>query len=410
VSRLSLLVLVVLAVVCGLAVDLHRALPPNPVVIQAGPHGGSFEQHARRYASELTARGLRVEVRNQDDSLHIIDKVANSDAGVQIGFIAQRVDASRFPGVASAGVVELQPLFMFFRRDIAEPATPAALVGKHVVMPAEGSATAHAATELLALYGVTPRNTTFTFLPMNAEATALLHGDHDAGFFMLASDNVLIRRLATAPQLLTYSFTDSIAIVRHMDYLRPATLVRGAFDLQAPLPTHEIALVGANVEVVVRRDIHPAVLYALLQALNEEHKGQSLVTDAGDYPRQAGVALPMHPLAEVWSKRGTPWLFSHFPPSLAGVIDAYWGPVVALITLVSIARTIQSVNAFVDGAALTLALQLLSRVEQRMQGNVQPSAASRSLYWVAKMMLVHGEASANLTEQLERLRPYAGRR
>ena len=94
-SRISLLVLGALALLWWAVGSLGQALPPETVVILAGPAGGSFDTHARRYASLLAAQGLKAEVRNQDDSLKIIDRVNQAGGGVHIGFTAQHLEIGR---------------------------------------------------------------------------------------------------------------------------------------------------------------------------------------------------------------------------------------------------------------------------------------------------------------------------
>lgn len=405
-SRMSLVVLAVFAAVWWAAGNLGRALPPDVVVIQAGPAGGSFDTHARRYAAYLAEHRLRAEVRNQDDSLRIINRLGDAASGVQIGFTAQRVDPAQHPGVMSAGVVELQPLFLFLRKSFAEPATLAGLAGHKLVMPLQGSATAQATHDVLERYGVTPANASFAFATMGDAAAALQRGEHDAGFFMLAPNNALVHRLAADPALSMYSVADAYGIARNIDYLKPARLVRGAFDLKAPLPTHDVALVGATVNVVVREDIHPAVLYALLQAMADVHKGQTLVSDPGEYPRQAGAALPIHPHASEWAKTGTPWLFAQLPPAVAGVVDAYWAPALALLAFVSAFGTLQSLNGFIDNAVLALALQWLGWLQKRLERGAKPGWASRALFRMVEPVIVkQGGQEQRARERLERLRP-----
>ncbi len=403
-SRTSMLFLLLLSALWWAPGNLRRALQPESVVIQAGPRGGSFDLHARRYARDMAAHDMRVQVRNQDDSLRIIDKLQDARSGAQIGFTAQRVDEQRFPDVASAGVVELQPLFLFLRREIPLPATPAGLAGRRLAMPLEGSATAQAAQELLARYGVTRLDADFRFLQMDAAAAALQRGDADAGFFMLAPGNALVRRLAADARLVAYSFDDNVGIARNIDFMKPATLARGAFDLAGPVPPRDLALVGANVDVVVRSDIHPAVLYALLQAMDAEHKGPTLVSDAGEYPRQSGASPPIHPLAEAWAKSGTPWLYTHFPGSVAGVVDAYWGPLLALLTLVSIASSIQALGRFVDGVLHGVLLQLLSWLQWRVERGGRPGRASRGLFRLLDRATARRADSTGVLARIERLR------
>lgn len=405
-SRMSLYVAAVLVVLWWAAGTLGRALPPTQVVIQAGPRGGSFDLHARHYAELLSARGFEVAVRNQDDSLRIIDRLDDPASGVHIGFTAQRVDPAQHPAVVSMGVVELQPLFLFLRRGADAPATPAGLAGQRLVMPPRGSATAQATLDLLSRYGVSMDNARFSFLPIGEAADALTRGEQDAGFFMLAPDNPLVRRLASDPGLVPYSLSDGAGISRQIDYLKPATLVRGALDLRRPLPAVDVALVGAAVNVVTRADIHPAVMYALLQAMNRVHKVQTLVSEAGDYPRQTGTVLPMHPLAQEWSRNGTPWLYARLPPSLAGLIDAYWGPTLALLALVSAFGSLQSVGGFVNTVSFGVALQGLGWLQRRIDRGGAPGRSGRWLFDLAEPVVLRQGKEQLARERLERLRPH----
>lgn len=408
-SRVSLLVLGLLAVFWWAMGSLGQALPPPTVVIQAGPAGGSFDAHARRYAALMVAQGLKTEVRNLDDSLQIIDRVNRAEDGVHIGFTAQHLDPQAHPHVTSAGVVEVQPLFVFLRRTLTEPATPAGLAGLRLAMPFERSATAQAAIDVLGRYGVTPQNTRFGFQRIGDAAAALQRGEFDAGFFMLAPDNPLIRRLAADPGLVLYPFSESVGISRNIDYLQPATVARGAFDLRAVQPPRDVALVGASVNVIVRDDLHPAVLYALLHAMAEVHQGQTLVSNAGQYPTQTGVVLPLHPLVAEWVKSGTPWLFTHLPPAVAGVVDAYWGPALVLLAVVSAFGTLNSLNDFIDGIVLRVALFVLARLHGRLQRGHQPGFIGRALFRLAEPVVVKQDDEELARARLEQLRPYVQR-
>ncbi|MET0207860.1 MAG: TAXI family TRAP transporter solute-binding subunit [Burkholderiaceae bacterium] len=405
-SRMSFVVVAVLAALWWAGGYLSRALPPDVVIIQAGPRGGSFDLHARRYAAHLSEHGLPAEVRNQDDSLRIINKLDDAATGVQVGFTAQRVDPALHPAVASAGVVELQPLFLFVRRSLGEPRTLAGLAGRRLVMPLQGSATEQATHDVLARYGVTPSTATFTFMQMREAAAALQRGDHEAGFFMLAPDNALVHRLAADPALMMASIDDSKGIARNLDYLKPATLVRGAFDLKTPSPPRDVALVASTVNVIVREDIHPAVLYALLQAMSVVHKGQTLVSDSGEYPRQTGAALPVHANALEWAKRGTPWLYANLPPGMAGIVDAYWAPALALLALASAFGTVQSVNGFINAAVLGLALQWMGWLQKRVERGGRPGWFGRAVFRLVEPVIVKQAKEQIARDRIERLRPH----
>lgn len=406
--RLSLVMVVVIALLAWVVAALFRHPPQQPVVIQAGPPGGSFDTHARRYAAYMRRHGIDAEVRNQDDSLRIIDRIEHGEGGARIGFTAQRVDRQAYPHVASAGVVELQPLFLFLRRELPDPGTLAGLAGRRLVALPQGSATAQAALDLLSLYGVTPANASFQFAKISDAAAGLQRGDYEAGFFMLAPDNALIRRLVADPALRLLSLNDSVGISRNVDYLKAATLARGAYDLRTPRPAREIALVGATVDVVVREDIHPAVLYVLLQAMHEVHKGQTLVSNPGDYPSQKGVALPLHPLAAEWARRGTPWLYAHLPPGAAGTVDAYWALALALVAVVSALRTLGSLDAAIEDLRHGLALLALAWLQHRARRGLSMGLVSRHVLRLAEPVVEQPDRSQLARMRLEWLRRHMG--
>jgi hypothetical protein len=276
-------------------------------------------------------------------------------------------------------------------------------------MPPAGSATAQAARDVLALYGVTPENTPFINLPIAEAVVALQQGEHDAGFFMLAPANAMIDRLAHDDRLQLYSYTDNVGISRHIDYLKPALLARGAFDLRRVQPPQDVALVGATVNVIVRQDIHPAVLYALLNAMKDVHKGQTLVSDPGDYPSLVGTVLPLHPLAYEWAKAGTPWLYTHLSPAVAGLVDAYWGPALFLLALVSAFGTLRSLNEFIHTGALNLSLLCLVRLQARVDAGRQPGPVSRLVFRLAEPIVLRESKATKAREKLERLRPHVVR-
>ncbi|WAC72614.1 hypothetical protein OU995_24265 [Roseateles sp. SL47] len=405
-SRMSLVVLVVLAGLWWvLEGNSQRVTPPDKVVIQAGPPGGSFDTHARRYAEIMRTKKIVVEVRNQEDSLRIINRLDAPGSDVQIGFTAQRVDAAQHPTVNSAGAIELQPLFLFMRRSTRDPATLAGLAGLRLIMPRQDSATAQATRDVLELYGVTPANTSFTNSSLEQASNAMHRGQYDAGFFMVAPGNPLVRRLAANPDLRLYSFVDNVSIGRNLDYLKPATLVKGAFDLRAPQPPQDVALVGAIVNVVVREDIHPAVLYALLQAMEEVHKGQTLVSDPGEFPRRTGTVLPVHPLALEWVKSGTPWLFTHLPPAVAGIVDAYWAPALFVLASVSAVGTLQSLTGFIDGVVLGIALHWLGWLERGVARGRRPGWLGRYLFRLVESIFNRKGRDQIARDRLEHLRP-----
>jgi TRAP-type uncharacterized transport system substrate-binding protein len=395
-----------LVVAIGVAANsIWLALPPRLVVIETGPVGGSYYENAVRYARRLEAAGFKAEIRPNPQSLTTIDHINAGNPRVDVGFTVQALDRSNYPNVASVGLVEMQPLFIFYNLKLGTMQGPASLRAKRLVMPPENSATSEAARAVLGLYGITPQNTRFTYLPIAQAAEELKSGLHDAGLFMLAPANPIIRGLVDTDALTMLSIPEAVGLSRILDHLKPAVLPLGAFDLQKKLPNGDLSVVCGTVNVMVRKDINPAVLYALLEAMKDTHQGQTLVSSKGDFPSALGTALDIHPLAAQWAKSGTPWIFNRFTPILASLIDKYWLLVVVLIVLAEIYRVTHYVYEFVQLGASSTALRILLKLRKRVAAGRAIGPIGKKMYALAEAILLKESQNARARLLLEQLRP-----
>ena len=373
---------------------VNQALPPKLIIIETGPIGGSYHHTALLYARHFEEAGLKVDVRPNPQSLQTIDRlnadVPRTDATyVDIGFTVQELSEAKYPNVLSAGVIQLQPLFVFYNRQLGEQKSPSGLKGKRVVMPPMGSASAQAATALLALYGVDDKTAQFTYLPISQATEALKAGLHDAGFFMLSPSNAMIRGLVLTPTLAMLPIQESQGVTRRLDQLRPIKLPYGAFDLQTGVPDKDLDMVAGAVNVMVRKDLSPAVLYVLLKAMNKEHGGQTLVSSKGDFPTTIGTALPAHPFAVQSNKTGTPWAFTTFSPAIASVIDKYWFLVLSIIFVANFYSVCLYLFELYESVTNYLSVRILRSLQARHAAGHQAGRWSRWLLAVAAKVVKH---------------------
>lgn len=327
---LTILLLVLLALV-GYAV--WQSAPPRTIVIETGPVGGGYYDTALKYAAYLSRHGIQSTLRPRADSLGIIDDVGNDDSGVDVGFTAQEVDPAEHPGVQSLGRTEVQPLYIFATGGID---TLTDLRGHRIVMPPQGSATTQIALRVLALFKVTPADTPISFMPIAEATAALSQGRADAGLFVLSADNGFIRDLMHVPGLHLLSMSNAVAISRLLSYLQPVSLPAGVYGLVPDLPPRDTVLLGAPVDVVVRRKINPALAYDLLAAMTAAHRGVTLTSDAGIYPTPRGTTLPLLDVADRFYKNGVPWLYRELPGWLATLLDRNLALLLALLVVTQI--------------------------------------------------------------------------
>jgi hypothetical protein len=92
-------------------------------------------------------------------------------------------------------------------------------------------------------------------------------------------------------------------------------------------------LIATKSNLIVRRDLHPAIQYMLLEAAVEIHSTSSIFRKADQFPAPETVDLPLSPLAREFYKTGTPFLLRYLPFWLAVLLEE---PIVWLVPVVVI--------------------------------------------------------------------------
>lgn len=332
--RSKLWLVPVLGLLIGLGVVL--AAPPDAVVIETGPVGGGYYDTAVKYQAALRARGIRAILRPKADSLSIINDVAVPTSGVDIGFAAQDIARADYPGVVSLGRTEVQPLFVFCGDSLGQAGDLSQLRGHRIVMPPQRSATSEAALRVLKLFGVSEENTSVSFMPLSDAVAALAAGEFDAGLFILSADNALIRTLVHHPHLRLLANDKALAVSRMLPFLVPVTLPRGIYDIEGDIPPATLPLLGAPVDVVAKKDLHPAIAYALLEVMGEVHRGATPISGPGEFPTPNGSPLQLSGAASQYYRNGVPWIHRELPRALAGFGERNLAYVVTLLVATQI--------------------------------------------------------------------------
>lgn len=400
----------VIALALGIAIfAVIHALPPRTITIETGPVGGSYADVATKYGNIMREHGIHVVLRPNADSLDIINDVERAGSGVDIGFTAQEVRREQFPNTAAAGAVELQPLFVFYNIGMGAIATPTNLRGKRIVLPPERSATSEVALRVLRLFDITPDNTRVTYLPLADAARALAAGDFDAGMFLLAPSNAFVVSLLNNDNLRLLSMAEGKGITRQLPFLRTTIVPRGSYDLKQDVPPEDVELLAATVNVVVRKDIHPAVLYTLLDAMAAVHHGATLISDAGAFPSVVGTDLLPHPLALEYAKSGLPWVYRSLPLWLASLIDYYLIIGVLIFLVTEIYKSLKYLSELTNFMLEKLCWQVLVHIERRARTGRPVGGVRGHLVRVIERAMLRIGKHERSEELIGRIRGYAER-
>ena len=313
--------LAVLAAAFWIAYQFVQPAPPRKVVMTGGSEGGAYESYARQYRELLAQDGVQVELRRSAGSVENLERLKDESSGVTIGFVQGGIaKAGDDEDLMSLAGLYYEPLWVFYRGP-AELDHVSRLRGRRIAIGPEGSGTRPLALQVLELAGMDERNSRLLDLDANRAAEALARGDIDVAMIVADTDSQVISRLLHDKGLRLMSFAQAEALTRHLHFLSHVVLPEGGIDFAANLPARDVHLVAPTANLVVRDDIHPALITLLMQAATEIHGGAGLLRKAGEFPSAKGVDFAMSVDAERYLKSGPPFLQRNLPFWMAVLID-----------------------------------------------------------------------------------------
>ena len=104
-------------------------------------------------------------------------------------------------------------------------------------------------------------------------------------------------------------------------YLEKLVLPEGTGDLALDNPPADVPLLAVKSSLVIRRDLHPAIQYLLLDAAEQIHGHPSVFDDAGQFPAAEAIDLPLSAEARQFYKSGRPLAQRYLPFWLAALVE-----------------------------------------------------------------------------------------
>jgi TRAP-type uncharacterized transport system substrate-binding protein len=338
--RLSKPLVIVLASATLVLVGLYviyrvvEPLPPHRLVIAAGIAGTTYDDFARQYAQILARHGVALEVRNYAGATEHFGLLRDSASGVQaaittFGFTGPR-DAET---LYSLGGISDTPVFIFYR-GVEPVAQFAQLRGKRLSIGMPTTSLRTVMLEVLKSTGALDASTHLVDLDYAESIDALIAGEIDAAVLPTQLDDILLQRALGAPGVRLMNVTQAEAISKVVPGLKHVVLWRGLISLPQDLPAADTNLLAVRNRMLVRRDLHPALQYLLLEAMREAHGGPGPFNRLGEFPAEQANDLPLSPTAEAFFRSGsTFWqrYTSYWLTSLLDRIVFFVLPVVVML-------------------------------------------------------------------------------
>jgi len=412
-SRRELLIfalpaLVLIAAAFALAWQFVRPAPPKKIVISTGAPGGAYHYFGERYRDKLAQDGIEVELRPSSGAVENLRRLKTDDS-VDVGFlqggIANEPDSD---DLATLGSMYLEPVWVFHRKADARLDRIDQLKGRRIAVGTAGSGAQLFALQLLAANGFATDDPRLVALGGMDAVAALKRGDVEAFFVVGAPQAPVVDALLHTPGIGLLSFAQADGYVRHFPHLVKITLPRGAIDIRGDQPPRDVQLLAATANLVVKADIHPAIVTLLLKHARDIHSPPGLLQAANSFPAPQDHALPIHPMARRFYDSGPPLLQRYLPFWLAVLIDRLFVMLLPLFAVViPLSKVIPAIynwrmrarvyrwygelkfleaeidRAGQDGhslAAIDTFLGRLDRIEERAARRKLPLAFSNELY------------------------------
>ena len=315
-SALSVTIFAILLIITVLFWMSYRFLqpfPPKTLVMVTGVEGGSNADFGERYRQVLARDGIDVVLRPTPGAMENLMLLKDRSQAVEAGFVQGTVGSiEESSNLVSLGGLAYTPLWIFYRGnntydDLRQ------LRGKRIAIGQEGSGIRVFSLELLKIAGVTGPPTEFLDLPYAEAIQALRKGKVDAVMTLRAPDNQLILELRNAKDIKLMNMSQAEAYTRRFPDLFHVVLPKGVIDPGRQNPPSDVHLLSPTTNLIVRKELHPALIYLLLKASVEIHGGASWVNKAGEFPTLAKQDDPISEQAQRFYKSGGSWLYAYLP-------------------------------------------------------------------------------------------------
>ena len=318
----SAFVLAGLAVFIWMVFTVWHPMPPRVLVLTTGGEGGDYFEYGKRYRDFLKRSGIEVRLLTSAGAHENIVRLRDPRSGVSAGFVpAGTTSQQESPELVSLGTLFYEPLWFFYRdRGRSLDRTLKGLQGKTLSIGPEGSAGRALTLKFLKNNGIDPKPSELVALSPQAAGEQLLQGTIEAAALMASWKSPVVQRLLVSENIRLLNFVRADTYVARYPYLSKVMVPIGLADLARNLPPENIQLLAPKTSLVVRRDLHSALQYMLLDAALEIHGGPGVFQQAGQFPAPEAIDLPLSDKATEFYKSGRPFLQRYLPFWLAVLV------------------------------------------------------------------------------------------
>jgi TRAP transporter TAXI family solute receptor len=316
-----LLTIIVAVVVIAAAVfAIWRTMPPRTIAMATGAEGGAYHEIGKRYQDILARAGIRLRLVPTGGAQENLALLRNPRSGVSIALIqggsTSEADA---PEIESLGTLFYEPLWMFHRSELRGLQLDG-LKGRKISVGAEGSGTRALSLELLKRSGVDPQTIELLGYSPQVASEKLLSGEIDAVVMLISWESPVVRQLLADERVELAILTYTDAYIALFPFLSKVVVPAGVGDLAKHRPPSDVTLFAPKASLVVRKDVHSAIQYLLLNTAVQIHAAPGIFKRAGQFPAAEAIDVPLSDEAIQFYKSGRPFLQNYLPFWMASLV------------------------------------------------------------------------------------------
>jgi uncharacterized protein len=330
----GLAALLCILAVSWLALSYFIPSPPSKITIATGVKGGAYELLGTKYKEILARANVTVDVRVTEGTGENLRLLQDKNSDVQAAIVGGGAsNGTLAPELVSLGRVSYQPLWVFYRSAESWPDLTS-LKGARLAAGPVGSDTRLITEKLLGISGIKDETEILSPLAGQPAADALVARQVDALFVSATPESPIVQSLLRNPDFRLMNFPRAEALTRIFPFLVRLVLPEGAIDFANDIPSADVNLIGTTNAILVRKDLHPQIVYLLTQALVEAHSGAGLFQRAGEFPTQTDPEYPMAETARDFYRNGPRLINRYLPFWVANYMQRTIALLIAAIAIV----------------------------------------------------------------------------
>lgn len=298
----------VLAGVIGLAsygvVRETQTIGEGKIVMATG--SSQYFELAESYRKDLERNGIKLEVQRLTEGFTTLKTMLDPNSSLNAGFIKGGLVGSlqgrlatekakgryaEFNKLLSVGRVFYEPIWVYSRGDLPV-ASLRDLKGMKILTGTKESGARRIVNQLLKANGVDKTNATLIDQDLPADAAPLFDGRADVAITIAPPDSDKMQELVRVPGIRLMDFSpEAEAYDNRFPALTRVVLRKGSVEFNPVIPSEDITLIATTAALVVRSDMHPALISLLTHAVVSNPKSgfdkqgdPVLFHRAGDFP------------------------------------------------------------------------------------------------------------------------------